>query len=69
MVKSHPQPAPHVKVALPLPLAFIDVTVKVWVVELSPHPVLWPTSVPEPDPAVLSVPVKSMAAEPHPVFP
>jgi hypothetical protein len=47
----------------------MDVTVRVWVVELSPHPVLWPTSVPEPDPAVLSVPVKSMAADPHPVFP
>jgi hypothetical protein len=70
MVKFHPQLGPQVKFAVPLPLGFRDVIVKVWPGEVeSAHPVLCPTSVPVPDPVALSVPVNSIALEPHPVFP
>ena len=70
ILRFQPQPAPQLKLAVPLPLVAIVKTVKVWPVTVeSPH---WPCDFIVafvPVPAVLSVTLTSMLVKPHPVFP
>src|SRR3984885_15005287 len=69
MLKSPPQPDPQLKFAVPDPLAFSEVLVKVWVLLLEAHPVLAPVRVPDAVPLAFRVPTNSKADTPHPVLP
>lgn len=69
MLRFHPQLVPQPIFAVPLPLEFSVLVVKVKGALPSPHPDVCCTAVPEPEPDVLRLKVKYVVTKPHPVSP